>query len=29
MALLLAWIHEIIYNEYYDKKYVEKYCIWI
>jgi thiosulfate reductase/polysulfide reductase chain A len=26
MALLLAWIHEIIYNEYYDKKYVEKYC---
>jgi len=27
MALLLAWIHEIIYNDYYDKKYVEKYCI--
>ncbi len=26
MALLLAWIHEIIYKEYYDKKYVEKYC---
>ena len=26
IALLLAWIHEIIYNEYYDKKYVEKYC---
>ena len=26
LALLLAWIHEIIYNEYYDKKYVEKYC---
>ena len=26
MALLLAWMHEIIYNEYYDKKYVEKYC---
>ncbi|MCX6335102.1 MAG: molybdopterin-dependent oxidoreductase [Bacteroidia bacterium] len=26
MALLLAWIHEIIYNEYFDKKYVEKYC---
>jgi thiosulfate reductase/polysulfide reductase chain A len=25
MALLLAWIHEIIYNEWYDKKYVEKY----
>jgi len=24
MALLLAWIHEIIYNEWYDKKYVEK-----
>ncbi len=26
IALLLAWIREIIYNEYYDKKYVEKYC---
>jgi thiosulfate reductase/polysulfide reductase chain A len=26
IALLLTWIHEIIYNEYYDKKYVEKYC---
>jgi thiosulfate reductase/polysulfide reductase chain A len=26
LALLLAWMHEIIYNEYYDKKYVEKYC---
>ncbi|HBC77631.1 MAG TPA: nitrate reductase [Bacteroidales bacterium] len=26
IALLLAWMHEIIYNEYYDKKYVEKYC---
>ena len=26
MALLLAWMHEIIYNDYYDKKYVEKYC---
>ena len=26
MALLLAWIHEIIYNDLYDKKYVEKYC---
>lgn len=25
-ALLLAWIHEIIYNDYYDKKYVDKYC---
>ncbi|MBT3250355.1 MAG: molybdopterin-dependent oxidoreductase [Candidatus Marinimicrobia bacterium] len=25
MALLLAWIHEIIYNEMYDKKYVDKY----
>ncbi|OQX99135.1 MAG: nitrate reductase [Bacteroidetes bacterium 4572_128] len=25
IALLLAWIHEIIYKEYYDKKYVEKY----
>jgi thiosulfate reductase / polysulfide reductase chain A len=26
IALLLAWIHEIIYNDYYDKKYVDKYC---
>ena len=26
IALLLAWIHEIIYNEWYDKKYVEQYC---
>ena len=26
IALLLSWIHEIIYNDYYDKKYVEKYC---
>jgi thiosulfate reductase / polysulfide reductase chain A len=26
MALLLTWIHEIIYNEYYDKKYVDSYC---
>lgn len=26
VALLLAWIHEIIYNEYYDRNYVEKYC---
>jgi thiosulfate reductase / polysulfide reductase chain A len=26
IALLLAWIHEIIYNEDYDRKYVEKYC---
>ena len=26
IALLLAWMHEIIYNDYYDKKYVEKYC---
>lgn len=26
IALLLTWIHEIIYNEWYDKKYVEKYC---
>ena len=25
IALLLAWMHEIIYNEWYDKKYVEKY----
>ncbi|MBN1789714.1 MAG: molybdopterin-dependent oxidoreductase [Bacteroidales bacterium] len=27
IALLLSWIHEIIYNEYYDKKYVERYCL--
>jgi len=26
LALLLSWMHEIIYNEYYDIKYVEKYC---
>ena len=26
IALLLAWTHEIIYNDFYDKKYVEKYC---
>ncbi len=26
IALLLAWINEIIFNDYYDKKYVEKYC---
>jgi thiosulfate reductase/polysulfide reductase chain A len=26
IALLLSWIHEIIYKNYYDKKYVEKYC---
>ncbi len=26
MALLLAWIHEIIYNDYYDRKYVDAYC---
>jgi thiosulfate reductase / polysulfide reductase chain A len=26
IALLLTWMHEIIFNEYYDKKYVEKYC---
>lgn len=25
VALLLAWIHEIIYNEWYDKKYIEQY----
>jgi thiosulfate reductase / polysulfide reductase chain A len=25
IALLLAWMHEIIYNEYYDKRYIEKY----
>ncbi|HEX2968622.1 MAG TPA: molybdopterin-dependent oxidoreductase [Bacteroidales bacterium] len=26
IALLLAWTHELIYNELYDKKYVERYC---
>jgi thiosulfate reductase/polysulfide reductase chain A len=26
MALLLTWMHEIIYNDFYDKKYVDKYC---
>ncbi len=26
LALLLTWIHEIIYNDLYDKAYVEKYC---
>ncbi len=26
IALLLAWIHEVIFNEIYDRKYVEKYC---
>ncbi|MFZ0282509.1 MAG: molybdopterin-dependent oxidoreductase, partial [Bacteroidales bacterium] len=26
LALLLSWMHEIIYNDYYDKKYVDKYC---
>jgi len=26
MALLLAWMHELIYKDLYDKKYVEKYC---
>ncbi len=26
LALLLTWIHEIIYNENYDRKYVEQYC---
>ncbi|MBK7713382.1 MAG: molybdopterin-dependent oxidoreductase [Bacteroidales bacterium] len=26
IALLLTWIHEIIYGELYDKKYVESYC---
>jgi thiosulfate reductase/polysulfide reductase chain A len=25
IALLLAWIHEIIYNEWYDREYVEQY----
>lgn len=27
IALLLAWMHELIYNEWYDKKYVEAYCL--
>jgi thiosulfate reductase / polysulfide reductase chain A len=27
LALLLAWIHEIIYTNLYDKEYVEKYCL--
>ena len=26
IALLLSWIREIIFNNYYDKTYVEKYC---
>lgn len=26
LALLLAWIHEIIYNNYYDKEYLDKYA---
>jgi thiosulfate reductase / polysulfide reductase chain A len=26
IALLLSWMHEIINNDFYDKKYVEKYC---
>jgi thiosulfate reductase / polysulfide reductase chain A len=26
IALLLTWMHEIIYNDLYDKKYVAKYC---
>jgi len=26
IALLLAWMHEIIYNDYYDRKYVEQNC---
>lgn len=26
MALLLSWIHVLIYEELYDKKYVDKYC---
>ena len=26
LALLLAWMHELIYNEWYDKKYVGQYC---
>jgi thiosulfate reductase/polysulfide reductase chain A len=27
IALLLTWIHEIIYNERYDKRYVAQYCL--
>ncbi len=27
IALLLTWIQEIIYNGYYDKQYVEKFCL--
>lgn len=26
IALLLAWMHELIYNDLYDKKYVDQYC---
>jgi len=26
IALLLSWIHELIYNDLYNKKYVDKYC---
>jgi len=26
IALLLTWIHEIIYNDWYDKEYIEKYA---
>jgi len=26
IALLLSWMHEIIYNELYDRKYVEEFC---
>jgi thiosulfate reductase/polysulfide reductase chain A len=26
IALLLAWMHELIYNELYDRKYVDLYC---
>lgn len=29
LALLLAWMHELIYNEWYDKKYVGQYCYGI
>jgi thiosulfate reductase / polysulfide reductase chain A len=27
LALLLAWMHELIYNDLYDKKYVEQNCL--
>jgi thiosulfate reductase/polysulfide reductase chain A len=29
MALLLAWIHVLIYEGWYDKEYVEKNTFWL